>query len=230
MTSKNNKSTLTSILHFFYQKSNPKVRKISKEEYISKFIDNRTQEQIEATYKKAWDAKNFEIDNYWKRANYFWAFQVASFAGYFTVLGSNAYPKNPQVLFFVICIGIITSQAWVLINIGSKTWQRHWEIHVDLLEDKVTGPLYKVITTTKTYSVSKINEVVSNFILCIWIILSGKYLFEHNTLKYSDFAHLDFQVIVSLTLTILFTIAMHFGKGRGRFGHREVELYERISQ
>jgi hypothetical protein len=225
---KKKKSLFLSFFHFFYRKNNPKVRKITREEYRLKFLEGRSDVQLEATYKKAWEAKNFEIDNYWKRANYFWAFQVASFAGYFTVLGSKAYPLNPQVLFFVVCIGLITTHAWVLINIGSKTWQRHWENHVDLLEDKVTGPLYKVTTTTKTYSVSKINEIVSKFIFCIWVILAGKYLFENNTIRYTDFNHIDFQVIISVTLTASFIFAMHFGKGRGRFGKRKVELYERI--
>ena len=35
------------------------------------------------------DIRKFEIDLYWKRAAYFWAFIAATFAGYFALLGSN---------------------------------------------------------------------------------------------------------------------------------------------
>ena len=113
--------------------------KIDKDEYRKMFIVGRSRKDIRRTYEKAWESKNFEIGNYWKRANYFWAFQVASYAGYFPVLGSDFYVDNPQVLYSVVAIGIITSLAWVLINIGSKTWQRHWENQVDMLEDSITG-------------------------------------------------------------------------------------------
>lgn len=101
------------------------MEKMTEEEYLNIFIKGRTREQIETTYKKAWEAKNFEIERYWKRANYFWAFQVASFAGYFSVLGSKASAENPQVVYFIVCIGFITALAWTFTNKGSKTWQRH---------------------------------------------------------------------------------------------------------
>ncbi|WP_442906362.1 RipA family octameric membrane protein [Halomonas sp. MES3-P3E] len=34
---------------------------------------------------------------------------------------------------------------WFCANRGSKFWQKNWEKHVGQLEDKVTGPLYKII-------------------------------------------------------------------------------------
>jgi hypothetical protein len=179
---------LKPLWRFFYAKSEPGLNEISENEYLDIFIKGRKKEEIETSYKKAWEAKNFEIENYWKRANYFWAFQIASFAGYFSVLSSTAYPRNPQVLYFVICIGFITSLAWALINQGSKTWQRHWEIHVDMLENEITGPLYKIVTTQKTFSVSKLNEIVSRFIVMIWIILGIKYFSEHISFKWAQCA------------------------------------------
>ena len=126
----------------------------------------------------AWSAKNFEIDNYWRRATYFWAFQVASFAGYFAVFSSSFYEENTEVLYCVVCIGFVTAFAGALSNNGSKSWQRNWENHVDMLEDKVTGPLYKTVSVQDTYSVSKINEIVSRFITTIWFILAIKYFSE----------------------------------------------------
>ncbi len=212
---------------FFYTDKDANVEEISKEEYEKLFVNDKADAKIKATYDKAWEAKNFEIENYWKRANYFWAFQVASFAGYFAVLSSDAYLKNPQILYSVICIGFISSLAWVFINIGSKTWQRHWENHVDMLEDKVTGPLYKIITEKKTYSVSKINEIISRFFATIWVILGIEYFIEHVSFKWNGIENIDIVVVLSTIAVIYFSGAMYWGYGRGRFGKRNVAFYKR---
>lgn len=110
------KKFFKSLWSFFYSKDEAAMEEISEQDYIDIFIKGRKKEDIETTYNKAWEAKNFEIENYWKRATYFWAFQIASFAGYFTVIGSKAYSENPQVLYFVVCIGFITALAWTLLT------------------------------------------------------------------------------------------------------------------
>lgn len=216
-----------SIWIFLYKKDDPQLNEISEDEYLNIFVKGRKREEIEKSYQKAWEAKNFEIENYWKRANYFWAFQVAAFAGYFAVLGSDAYMQSPQVLYFVICIGAVTASAWTLINKGSKTWQRHWEIHVDMLENEITGPLYKIVTTQKTFSVSKINEIVSRFIITIWIVMAVKYFIDHLTFSWSGFENVDKLVFLSTFTTLYFIGSMYFGHGRGRFGNRKVKFYGR---
>lgn len=157
------------------------MKKISKQEYYDTFIKGRKKEDIEASYKKAWEAKNFEIDNYWKRANYFWLFQVAAFTGYFTVLKTV---KEVEISYIVICVGVVTSWAWYFINKGSKVWQRNWENHVDMLEDYITGPLYKRVSADKTFSVSKINELVSQFIAWIWVFIAVYYWIVNNKINY----------------------------------------------
>lgn len=218
---------IKSIGTFLYKKDDPQLDEISEKEYLDIFVKGRKREEIEKSYQKAWEAKNFEIENYWKRANYFWAFQVAAFAGYFAVLGSDAYTNSPQVLYFVICIGAVTSAAWTFINKGSKTWQRHWEIHVDMLENEITGPLYKIVTTQKTFSVSKINEIVSRFIITIWVVIAVKYFMDHLTVKWSGFQNIDVLVALSTTVTVYFIASMYFGHGRGRFGNRKVRFFGR---
>lgn len=112
-------------------------------------------------------------------------------------------------------------------NKGSKTWQRHWEIHVDMLENEITGPLYKVITSPKTFSVSKINEIVSQFIIMIWIILAIKYFGDHISFRFSQNCKIDYQVWLSSVAVLYFAGAMTFGYGRGRFGNRKVKFYKR---
>ncbi|MBI0400395.1 RipA family octameric membrane protein [Cyclobacterium marinum] len=216
-----------SILEFFYKKEEAVLKELTEADYVNKFITNADDVKIKKAYEMAWEAKNFEIENYWKRANYFWAFQVASFAGYFSFLGSISYSNHPQALFAIISIGILTAFAWALINKGSKTWQRHWEIHVDMLEEKVTGPLYKVVTTDRTFSVSKINEIVSRFFILIWIVLGLKYFIDNISFIKTETNEIDYLVIICSLSTLSFIQAMFTGYGRGRFGKRKVRLYER---
>jgi hypothetical protein len=218
---------IKNVIKIIYSESENDLEEISLDDYKKAFIENRLPEEIKETYNKAWESKNFEISNYWKRANYFWAFQVASFAGYFAVLNSNSYPDNPEVLYCVICIGFITSIAWILTNKGSKIWQRNWESHVNLLEDYITGPLYKVVHNEKTYSVSKLNEIVSFFFMIIWILLALKFFIDNITFNYFENVGLSYLVLLSTLLVILFTLIMIFGYGRGKYEKRKRSIYIR---
>ena len=96
-----------------------------------------------------------------------------------------------------------------------------------MLENEITGPLYKIVTAPKTYSVSKINEIVSRFINTIWIILAIKYFIDNLTLKYTTFSNVDFLVWLSTLSVLYFVLAMTLGYGRGRFGERKVKFYKR---
>lgn len=221
-------NTIKAFGKYFYRRKISNRKTLSQEDYQRKFITDRNECEIRATYEKAWSAKNFEIDNYWKRATYFWAFQVASFAGYFAVLGSDFYENNTEILYCVACIGFITALAWSLINKGSKSWQRNWENHVDMLEDKVTGPLYKITSVDRTYSVSKINEIVSHFITTVWVLLSSKYLIENISISPNTPTTINWIVLITTILVIYFAGAMFFGHGRGRFGKREVIFREQL--
>jgi len=214
---------LKSFFTYFYKTEEPDLKDLTEKEYREKFDKTK----IKDAYEKAWSAKNFEIENYWKRANYFWAFQVASFAGYFTVFNSGFYLNNTEILYCVVCIGFITASAWNLINKGSKSWQRNWENHVDMLEDDITGPLYKIVSVKDTYSVSKINEIVSRFISVVWLILAVKYFTDNISFNPKRFPSVNWTVLLSSIAVIYFVGAMFFGHGRGRFGKRKVIFYTR---
>jgi hypothetical protein len=222
---------LVDVLSFFIKKDEEALRQISDQDYIDIFIKNKTEDQIKFIYQQAWAAKNFEIELYWKRAQYFWAFQIAAFAGYFGVLNSDDYsleiPKNPEILFFVVCIGFITALAWNFINQGSKTWQRHWENHVDMLEKYITGPLYQIVTAQKTFSVSKINDIVSRFFVFIWVLLAIKYFSKHLTINPFKSTDINQLILMSIIVTAYFSGAMLLGYGRGRFGERNVKFFKR---
>ena len=144
----NSYDMIKSLIKFLYNNKKSGLIKINNEaDFHTRFsghsVDSNS--KLFKAYEKAWDARKFEIDNYWKRTTYFWAFQITSFTAYLAILNSNSYnaspPKSPEILYCIIAFGFITSLSWALINIGSKFWQRHWEKYIDILEDEVTGPL-----------------------------------------------------------------------------------------
>lgn len=168
----------------------------NRNDYLNKFITNSANapdvdkteaELIQARNAKqskalthALDIRKFEIDLYWKRATYFWAFIAATFTGYFALSNnSNANSKN---LVLVCFLGFLFSMSWYLVNRGSKFWQDNWERHVDYLEDDIIGPLYKIAKNPEScyickpmqeypFSVSKINLLLSIAVTIIWLAL-----------------------------------------------------------
>src|SRR5258705_6442151 len=103
------KNILLRIIEFFYHNSKSSLKRIETPEQYSKLFQGNqvgSDSILQKAYEKAWDARKFEIDNYWKRATYFWAFQAASFTGYFAILSSSSYnqipKKNPETLYSII--------------------------------------------------------------------------------------------------------------------------------
>jgi hypothetical protein len=150
---------------------------------------NEQKSKAERALKLALDIRKFEIELYWKRATYFWAFLAVILAGYATVL--VAKDTLPQIkldaLLVISCLGIVFSLAWHFVNQGSKFWQENWENHVDLLEDEVNGPLYKTVMSRNgvqrwqpwqafPFSVSRINQILSSVVWALFVILTGSTL------------------------------------------------------
>jgi hypothetical protein len=191
----------------------------------------KNENMAKRAFEQAWVTRNFEIELYWKRANYFWAFIASTLVGYFALINSENYRKPDSLdhveVYFVICIGLVLAVAWWFINIGSKAWQRHWEIHIDLLEDEFTGPLYKTVYPTITYSVSKINEIVSFSFIVIWCLLGAKYFIDNNLINVSSYDRINWLVVLATIGAILAVVSMRFGHGRGRFSQRDVLMYRR---
>lgn len=160
------------------------TKQISDSEYKESFKDKH-----EAALAHALDIRKFEIELYWKRATYFWTFIGATLAGFLAVQGFDT-PTRQNLSVILSCLGFVFSFSWVLVNRGSKFWQENWEKHVDMLEDEVTGPLYKTVlsrnTSTKKsdifshiltgaseFSVSKINSIVSVYMFILWWFILG---------------------------------------------------------
>ncbi|HWR03695.1 MAG TPA: hypothetical protein VN419_06720 [Humidesulfovibrio sp.] len=141
--------------------------------------------------KYALDIRKFEIDLYWKRATYYWAFMVTTFVGFSTLSAKDNQAGSQDVLVALSGLGVILSWGWFLANKGSKQWQENWENHVDMLEDDVIGPLYKTVMKRPPartvaeclslfflgpgeFSVSKINQLISFSVFIFWVFLLVK--------------------------------------------------------
>lgn len=133
----------------------------------------------------ALDIRKFEIELYWKRATYFWTFIAAALAAFGAIQAASIQNKT-DLSVTLSCLGIVFSIGWLCVNRGSKHWQENWENHVDMLEDEVHGPLYKVIITRSKpkgtwewfqhaingpsqFSVSKINQIISIYVSVLWV-------------------------------------------------------------
>lgn len=119
-------------------------------EYLEKYLVCG-QEGLESAHAAALDIRKFEIDLYWKRSGYFWAIIAATITAYGLLLSSSMKDSKilsfttQFILFGLSFLGCIFSRAWLLVNKGSKFWQANWETQVEILEDVVTGPLYKSV-------------------------------------------------------------------------------------
>ncbi len=151
----------------------------SKDGNIEKIKDSDKALRLE----KILDIRKFEIELYWKRATYFWTFIAAALTGYgLSVVAKDANSESVlKFQFLIVCLGLVFSLAWFLVNKASKFWQENWEKHLDLNEDKVVGKLYKTTISKESYSsfwpptssyavsVSKINQILSLFVFTLWV-------------------------------------------------------------
>lgn len=207
---------------------------MSKRIYHRNFKGNNAPNKRNEALTQALDIRKFEIDLYWKRATYFWGFLIVIFTGYFAVLFSEGDQYKRETLLLISALGTLFSLGWFHVNKGSKFWQNNWERHVDYLEDEFMGPLYKMViimNETKTlnplkitkkmilndglYSVSKINQALSFYILTIW---SGLLIGNSVTLVWAgnvkilkyDITYVHLYILFAI-YTIIFFIFMCWG-------------------
>jgi hypothetical protein len=202
------------MLPFWRSRHVPRARIRDRESYLARFRPTPTHaERQEVALRHALDIRKFEIELYWKRATYFWAFIAATFAGFFALHTRNPVPPYLSTL-LIAQVGLVFSAAWHCVNRGSKFWQSNWERHVDALEDEITGPLYKTtlptdqfpfvsLTGAFPYSVSRINQLLSLFVVTIWLLLTGY------TLVLARFEGLELLIArASIVVSVLFIILL----------------------
>jgi uncharacterized protein YhhL (DUF1145 family) len=189
---------------------------------------NADRAKIESALQHALDIRKFEISLYWQRGTYFWTLIAVTFAGYFAVLAAEHMDDKAFNAYVIGCVGLIFSLAWFLTNRGSKYWQENWENHVDMLEDYVTGPLYKTVLhrpKTKSlmaraiegpapYSVSQINQWVSFFTITVWLFLIFNVLPPFDLTHHVSVKHcVLFAITASAALLMLFRTRSNIVEG-----------------
>jgi hypothetical protein len=103
----------------------------------------------------------------WKEVNAFWVRSGAALV----LLGAAASPLftedlAPHSAAFLGVGLLFICLTWRQINLGSLTWIRNWQTHLDLLEDSVTGPLYKTVFHDKAHSTTQSISGLS--LLAVW--------------------------------------------------------------
>lgn len=170
--------------------------------------------------KVALDIRKFEIELYWKRTTFFWAFLVAIYTAYFYICKNCG--DNSAYLILVSFLASCFSFLWYLSNRGSKFWQENWEAHVSALEDNEIGPLFKTIKKNKKkfwnlfsaydFSVSKANIIASILICLVSIGLFFKnVIFICTKLTHQDLPNIlqnNFGVILIISIIIAFFIIL----------------------
>jgi len=192
----------------------------------------------EAALERALDIRKFEIGLYWQRAAYCWALIAVTFAAYFSILGAEHMENKAFMAYIVSWVGVIFTWAWFLVNRGSKFWQENWEYHVDMLEDESIGALFKTvlykpigegwfeknITSPLPFSVSRINQFISAFIISIWIIFAVFAITEVQNIRW-------FQIVLATLFALGATIFCGIMGAKcqtysGKYNHIKMKIRE----
>lgn len=190
-------------------------------------------------YAKAHEIRRFEISLFWQRATYYWAFILAAFTAHFTLVGLLFDDKDFSISELMKLSGLslfalaltaffcyFFSFCWILINKGSKFWQKNWESHIDSLQREFSGDLYRVIQNTESteynkcifsikaydYSVTKITmltsialTVVSVFMFLFYTsLLVAKFFSKYEVI--SDICKFAIWIVGILILLVIFCL------------------------
>lgn len=76
--------------------------------------------ELKDLYKTLLDTRNFEINLFWQRSNYFLVLNTAIAIGFFNL-------KNGKYAFIFALIGLLAAALWFWVCLGGKYWQARWE-------------------------------------------------------------------------------------------------------
>jgi sensor histidine kinase YesM len=111
----------------------------------------------------------------------------------------------------MILLGGIFSVAWLLVICGSIQWQNNWEAHIDKLENKITGPLYKTVYYKGRcyYSVSKISKTLAWVVIAVWCILLIRYVLDNFIMFRNIFTQFKKVSFVILPIIVAIVCVIH---------------------
>lgn len=138
------------------------------------------EEKLWKVIEIALDTRKFEIQLYWKRATYFWAFITATITAFLVVEIKHEPKFSIGIQILLMFIGFMIAIIWYYVNRGSKFWQENWEKNLEFLLKRYGTPIYQMILVPKhpyyrlmysyPYSVSKLNQMVSFLPILFWIV------------------------------------------------------------
>jgi hypothetical protein len=141
------------------------------------------------------DVRKFEIDLFWKRSTFFWAFSTTAVGAYGFANG------HPGLQFAAGCFGIVCAVIWSLVNRGSKYWQLVWErkvevvqqeaIHLDLFSKRANPTVEQSWKWgAMHFSVSALATALSDFTVILWfgLIVRASALGPHISSGYAEIA------------------------------------------
>jgi len=109
--------------------------------------------EIKDIYKTLIDTRNFEINSFWQRSNYFLVLNSGIAFGFFN------QKDNGYTLVFGI-LGVFASVLWFWVTLGGKFWQTRWE--QELLEFEAKNlPDLKFFSATKEEVRERVKEGLS---------------------------------------------------------------------
>ena len=146
----------------------------------NKLIDAESdRKRVKAALKLAHEIRQFEISLYWQRSLFFWGFILAFFTGLGLILAAEKQTELIKLMSIGIALlGFFTTCAWYYVEKGSKAWQENWELHIDCLEDDITGKLHKTTLWLdgkkyNFFSASKITRTVIIAFGIFWFLASA---------------------------------------------------------
>jgi hypothetical protein len=96
-------------------------------------------EKLKAALARAYELRSFEIEHHWKRATYFWGFQVAIFAAFGLLSKASGTLDWNAMTVALAGLGVLTAFAQSISTRASKFWQQNWERHIDMLEGSIVS-------------------------------------------------------------------------------------------
>jgi hypothetical protein len=142
------------------------------------------------------DTRKFEIENFWKRAGFFWGTLSILFAAYNGIKIENKY------LALLALVGFVFSVVFSLSLRGSKYWQENWEHLSSKYEKLLNIKLFRweaiktideenegdlPLLKPRRISVSKLVMILSDFLVFIWLgFLIKDFIYLINTKEIFD--------------------------------------------
>ena len=157
-------------------------------------------------------ARQVEIDLFWRRALFFWGFIGAAFVALVVT-----WHQHPILSIAVSCFGVICSLCWTLANRGSKYWYEAWEAKVEREEKKCLGKLFSEIEPVQTqglwlsarrYSVSKLAIALSDFVFVLWFSMLAYQVASTVDLKITCASYRQIAVVLFVLFTAGFALVV----------------------